>query len=991
MRFSLYVSSLSGKRPNHSFLYSLTLFFTLKHTKRETERDRKRGSLWVYYKGFASILKKKEMSNNNEAIHLTRQHRFKDTFALFIVFLSFNHFTSLCLLVIFIVATRIHNLMANSFVTLFLSKSPSPSIDEITHGETYTSHNGAFSLTQSAQSKFNHIYHSQPKKINRLPTNVNTNNSTTTTNNNNNNMNRPRYQDRKPQSQSKQQQQQLSPLSLLIEILIATIARLYAGNYFIIPIENLATSVLASSLINNPNECLSYATSCSVLYAISLNLLRGSASLSFLSNTSSVTGTIFYFLQHNTFNQSMSHRFDILPHWLFINSKYIRVIRYYLSFHIVVTQFSVKALNIQSSHDLASLGKNLSTNKGTIKNIIENEIKGSLPPLVPTPPIAISKRNLSGSSTSGLSPSNSNINVSIEAASSSNSNLSSPSPFTSTSNNSTPTPPNLSNSKEFNPYFTNIVKSIKSFAPTVAVPSSNELQSSNTTSSTINKNKTTDSNEPNQNFTNQLYELNVDLDSNNDVNSLKDDITVTTNLENFIRYLFKRNTQYIISPLWSIFVTLKTTTFEKRILNGSNYDNMKSDSTDNEEETTVSHTTESSENENLIAADPGTKSVFSNIDSDSMALIAQNKTDDYNQLNLITANNNIFNKKENDYKVCIIDIGTHTLTFHIENLTDGELIVLVNGLIWSEVSCALILEHAGEEYVVVSGLVPSCSYDIQFVNRLRHKDDYLICDLIVRTKSLDVDKYEVENNFGTSSNEFEKLDFSFPSYYHRKFLSPLLTLKHSILTTNANLIEERTKLKKTKKEVNKKLTTLRQEIDHLKTKIKQNETNDEKNSFKIENLKTTIQQNEAALELLEEKIKTLNDEEITLEDTYLKKKDSHLKKELEFSKLEEKYKKEHTTLVNKENKLKNDYKQSVTKREKMDTRHEKLQKEVTLNNELFEKYKVDFVAKKRKERTKRTENRIREINDLELSVKALEQDVNRLENENEKMKNMTAP
>ncbi|CAL9737561.1 hypothetical protein MOSE0_M03048 [Monosporozyma servazzii] len=882
----------------------------------------------------------------NHAIPLTRQHKFKDTFALFIVFLSFNHFTSLCLLILFIITTRINNLLANTFVTLFLAKTPSPPINDITHDNIITTTN----VNNNSQSSIsNHTHHS--KYHSHRKNNRNAIKQKIHEINNNNN--------------------QFSLISLTIQILLATLARLYAGNYFIIPIENLAISIITSSLLNNPNDCLSYATSCSVLYAISLNLLKNIGTLSsFISNNNnnSITGFLLNHLLSLLHKQLTVNKW--LPLWIPIDSKYIRIIRYYLSFHIVATQFFTKAVDIQSSHDLSSLKINLSSNNNNNNNI--NKFK----------------KNISNTT---MSPSNSNLNVPSDQQQqlSSSSNLPSPPPLT---NN---------NCKEFTPYFTNIVKSIKSFAPTIIVSSTNELQSSNTTTSINNNNNKNNNNNNNQidsnddsfqNFTNQLYELKIDLNSINDVNLLKDDITVTTNLENFIRYLFKNNTQYIISTFWSIFVTLKTTSFEKKILNSNKYIDDDDINTPNhaplDNNTSINQSLRSTENttNNFMTPDLGNKkSVFNNIDPDSMALIAQNKTDDFNQLNLITTNNNIFNKKENDYKVCIIDIGTHTLTFHIENLTDGELIVLVNGLIWSEVSCALILEHAGEEYVVVSGLVPSCSYDIQFVNRLRHKDDYLICDSIVRTKSLNVG----ENNFGTLSNEFEKIDSSFPSYYHRKFLSPLLTLKHSILTTNANLIEERTKLKKTKKEVNKKLFTLRQEIDHLKAKIKQNETNDEKNAFKIENLKNTIQQNEITLESLEKQIKTLIDEEVTLEEIYLKKKDSHLKKELEFSKIEEKYKKEHNALINKETKLKNDYKQSLTKREKMDTRHEKLQKEVTQNNELFEKYKMDFVAKKRKERTKRTENRIREINDLELSVKALEQDVNRLEYENENMKNIT--
>ena len=307
--------------------------------------------------------------------------------------------------------------------------------------------------------------------------------------------------------------------------------------------------------------------------------------------------------------------------------------------------------------------------------------------------------------------------------------------------------------------------------------------------------------------------------------------------------------------------------------------------------------------------------------------------------------------------------------------------VLVNGLIWSEVSCALILERVGEEYVVVSGLVPSCSYDIQFVNRLDQTDDYLISDLMIRTSSIlnndsSNDKTEVSENF-------ENLDFSFPSYYHRKFLSPLLTLKHSVLTTNANLADERNKIKKTKKEINKKLNSLRQEIDHFKGKIEQNATNDEKNTSKVDNLKIALQQNEKALKQLEEDLKRASEKELALEEDYLTKKDYHLQKELEFSKLEESLNKDLSLVKAKETKLQNEYNQLSSKKDKLSLRHEKLQKELDENNELFTVVKEQFVVKRENERLKRQEARIREISDFELGIKGLEQDISRLDAEND--------
>ena len=460
-------------------------------------------------------------------------------------------------------------------------------------------------------------------------------------------------------------------------------------------------------------------------------------------------------------------------------------------------------------------------------------------------------------------------------------------------------------------------------------------------------------------MTNQLYQINIDMTNNNSSPSSSSSYNYEmTNLQTFICFLFGRKKNYhtsnttIVAPLWALCITIKTLLFQKF----SKFSNVAS---------------------NVITND-------NNEDIMSMDLITQNKTDDMNQLNLkpsissdhVTLDTLFNHSPINSYKVCIIEIGAHSITFLIENLIDGELIVLVNGLIWSEVSCTLVMERVGDEYVVINGLVPSCSYDIQFVNRLDQKKDRLITDLMIRTKHTGV---QSEND-----KKFETLDYSFPSYYHRKFLSPLLTLKHSVLTTNTNLSDERNKIKKTRKEINKKIASLRQEIDHLKLKLKQNTVTDEKNSMKIDNLKQQLQQNDKNLIDLEQKLIIVSKNETELEDIYLNAKDHHLKKELEFDKIDEKFKlklKEQTDISNK---LKNESLQLKNRNDKLILRHNKLQDEVDLNEKNIRNLEMQYESKRRKSRNKRREFKIREINDLEMSLKGLEQDLSRLENENTK-------
>lgn len=67
----------------------------------------------------------------------------------------------------------------------------------------------------------------------------------------------------------------------------------------------------------------------------------------------------------------------------------------------------------------------------------------------------------------------------------------------------------------------------------------------------------------------------------------------------------------------------------------------------------------------------------------------------------------------------------------------------------------------------------------------------------------------------------------------------------------------------------------------------------------------------------------------------------------------------------------------------MNARNEKLQKEVDQNAEEIEKFSTQFLSKREKDRFRRKEYRIREANKFELTIKGLEQDINRLENENE--------
>lgn len=873
-----------------------------------------------------------QRSNKSQPIAFARKHRFKDTLALFIVFLSFNHFASLCLLTSFVIATRCRNFLANSFITLFLSKKPSPPMTEVSHVDHETNADYLFSSN-----------------------------------------------DRKPaNSYIRKSGRNLSLPLLLGEMAFATVLKFYGREYFMNPIENLALSILASSMINDPSDCLSYATSCSVLYAATLHIYRKNGLFRQLHEVLNQLGSIFSLslplfrtaAPHGSVTSMQNHPVSgqILP-WI---DKYGHHLLYYISFHIVVYQFSQSTLSPHHSDDKLKNSKKayLSKNEGTrgtaqrissngIKTCSENSNPSPLPQGLPANP---ADKSLNGPQDNLNNSTSSVYNVNT---------MYSGNYQRSGSERQAPLP-----------YFTSLVSRSESFEPSLSYMDESHLQAAttNVTLSSPTKTRESDGDDNEKTYNNQYFEVEVDLKNNKGTRNLNLDVTVTSNLENFIRHLFKRKNQHLIPPLWSIVVTLKTTNFEKKYLNGNKEVSLTptNSGTGSDNEITENCITPTNSN-NSINGDEVSESVFNKLQSSgAMALIAQTASDDYAQLHLVSTKDNIFNKNDNDFKVCIVEIASNSITFQIENLHEGELIVLVNGVIWSEVSCALILEHEGEELVVVGGLVPACSYDIQFINRLNQMEDHLIADLMVRTVG------------GQDASErFENIDFSFPSYYHRKFLSPLLTLKHSVLTTNTNLAEGRVKLKKTKKEVSKKLNALRQDIDHYKGKISQNASNDEKSASKVESLKTALQQSEKTLASLELHLKQASDKEALLEEEYLEQKNAHLRKQMEYSKLEDLLKTEQDSAQRKSQKLQQELNQLNSKKDKLTAKRERLQKELDQTTKEFGTFKSQLVARRDKDRVKRSEIRAREANEFEMNIKGLEQDISRLEGENGNLQKVT--
>ncbi|SCV04639.1 LANO_0G11430g1_1 [Lachancea nothofagi CBS 11611] len=833
--------------------------------------------------------KKKDKSQVDHSINFIQEHHFKDTFALLVVFLSFNHFASLCLLSLFIVTTKSRNFLATSFIRLFLSNPTRAKSCDLRSMRAQNTKN-----FNTKPDPLPHGDHQNSGHESQLHTDESTSRHST-----------------------------VFPLNFspffALELVLAGILKAYASQYFARPIENLALSIIASSLINDPRDCLSYATSCSILYGLAMNLCHRVGSFLNLKLLPD------YMVQNTSLHQwhMIATGYPligvVLPKLLLFakwSSKYVRLCRYFASFHIVLSQFYQ---NMTDPYYLRA---------------------------------ALRRPSASGAAASvSMSPQNSQAGGSHVGMSLPNGSVINSGPPSG--------PPLLSvpNTIAQKANFCSIVSDYNVSELSMNSPSDSNQQTITTNVTTTQSNSQT----YDMGYTNHFFEINLSLDLERPCNGNLDAYFITTsNLENFILQLFKWKNHHLIPPLWSIFTTIKTMTLENRKVRSFGVTSSASNSVSSNTSQPISPTSS-----NTVI----NESVFTGPDSsDCMTLIAP-AADDYNQLHLMPL------KQATDYKVCISNTGPTQITFHITNLFEGELIVLVNGVIWSQVLSAITSEKMGEEYTVVSGLVPSCSYDIQFVNRFNEGEDYLIADMMVRTCA----------KIGENK---EPLDFSFPSYYHRKFLSPLLTLKHSVLTTNTNLAEERAKVKKTKKEISKKLSSLRQESDHLKSKIAQNASQDEKSAFKMDNLKTVLQQSEAQLAAMEDKLKGLLEQELQVEEEHLQQKDKHLQNQMEYGKLKSKLEKEADENSAKLAKLQQELSQLTSKREKVNVKQEKLKKEVSQYTEDMENFKSQFLSQRQRERQQREEMRSVEANEYELKIKGLEQDISRLEGENEAMNNI---
>jgi hypothetical protein len=169
--------------------------------------------------------------------------------------------------------------------------------------------------------------------------------------------------------------------------------------------------------------------------------------------------------------------------------------------------------------------------------------------------------------------------------------------------------------------------------------------------------------------------------------------------------------------------------------------------------------------------------------------------------------------------------------------------VHVNGILWPQVSIQSFIDEptdrpASKEdpfLVIVYGLTPMTQYDIEILCAYKAASSPLTC-LKICVSTISGKNTDTNGPAGTTP---------------ARPLSPVTTLLDTLTTTQMTLSEEKSSLKRLRKDHTKRLTSLRQEIDSMRSKIDSTDKNDERNRRKVLSLREAVRQ-------IEEEIESIN-------------------------------------------------------------------------------------------------------------------------------------
>ncbi|AEY96248.1 FADR028Wp [Eremothecium gossypii FDAG1] len=818
----------------------------------------------------------------------TTRHRMKDTIALLLVFLSFNHLIALCILGLFAAASSSEGFLTECVSQLYWRWYGRP-------GKNGALSIFGFTLRKPHLERVKNAKRAPGALAESVPT-------------------RPA-----PGSPAMLPKRAL----LALELFMAWMLQRFGRHHFKVPVENLAMSIVASSLVNDRSELLSYATTCSVTYAVTTRIVWHIG--------------VYYkwpYLFRLFPAEGEAIEKHLAPPYTHVGSAsastfehYILLLKYIISFHVVAWQFyasisrrptptpsllNVKPLRMDSAGRFAlnpaSESKANSAEQSTVTGGPCHE-----KPIV----TAASQNSLTVSDGSCDSPRLSSHLL---------------------QNPLTNAEINQDSSVSLVPTFTDRVVDFNTSAITTTGVA-NFDEKAKVAATAEHKEDSTETPGLFAYYTEVFLTRAANEESG--FSSELDTCISRVNQFNLIQKLLRAKDRFVLPPLWATFTVLKVL-FLRNIF----WERLPP------------------------ALGPRKPSPRQSVIIKPQELPANEEYySDYKKLQLVAP-------APTESTVCITEIGKTTATFSVSNMARGELLVLVNELLWPYFSSTVTDNSTSRLCVVINGLVPACTYAIQFVNRIDGVGDHLFADVLLQTEDKD----------GTKRSEQAPVTFEC-----RPILSPLMTLKRSVLYTNARLAEERAKLKKAKKETARKINALRQDVDHMKSKIESNSSQDEKSTFKIDNLKTVLHKNEDQILALEASLAAIHDEQTALETEYLRSKENRLQRRSEYDELDATFKRDILSAHERLSKLQSDLEQLHAKRERLLLRKERLQNDLGQYTQECDKFREQFLRRRERARADKRQRHLQEADELELKAKGLEQDISRLEAENKAMARLIRP
>lgn len=296
----------------------------------------------------------------------------------------------------------------------------------------------------------------------------------------------------------------------------------------------------------------------------------------------------------------------------------------------------------------------------------------------------------------------------------------------------------------------------------------------------------------------------------------------------------------------------------------------------------------------------------------------------------------------------------------------GSFSVHVNGIQWPQVSIQPFIDEPSDHsptrddpfLVIVYGLTPMTQYDIEIL--CIYKQDVLphsclkICVSTISWKHADTN--------GTPGTPARPL-------------SPVTTLLDTLATTQMTLSEEKSRLKRLRKDHTKRLISLRQEIDATRSKIDSTDKNDERNRRKVLSLREAVRQLEEEIELINRLTDAVILKQNEIEEEFRTKEIEWKEHMSQFEEREKQERDIRLDLSRANSELEDQLASIMSKRDKLKTKNQRLESDIERIEEEITLEIQQLMQARNEEREKKLDRRRRLEEEFSVSITKMENGV----------------